>query len=275
MKRDMNNAQIKLLILFVVSLILSFSASHACRCTEISTASQTAPADANQLESILTELKQRTTNLQFYQAQVEYIFRQPLLESKTLRKGILYYARFDKKSRLRLNFTTLKQDDEKEQKYLEHFIFDGIWLTHIDYQIKSVQRRQLAEPNEPVDAFDLASRNLPIVGFAKVENLRKQFEIDLVSQKSTEQTPTIQLHLKTKANSVYRDDYTFIDFWIDRKTMLPAKVIAVTTEEDVYEIKLLQPKVNQKIDKEIFDFKIPGGFGEPEIIPLKQNKVQK
>jgi outer membrane lipoprotein-sorting protein len=271
----MNNAQIKLLVLSVVSLILSVSASRACRSTEISTAGQTEPADANQLEAILTKLKQKTTDLQSYQAQVEYIFRQPLLESKTLRKGVLYYARFDKKSRLRLNFTTLKQDDEKEQKYLEHFIFDGIWLTHIDYQIKSVQRRQLAEPNEPIDAFDLASRNLPIVGFAKVENLRKQFEIDLVPQGLTEQTSTIQLHLKTKADSVYRNDYTFIDFWIDRKSMLPAKVIAVTTEEDIYEISLLQPKVNKKIFPEIFDFKIPGGFGEPEIIPLKQNKATK
>ena len=71
-------------------------------------------------------------------------------------------------------------------------------------------------------------------------------------------------------NSIYKDDYTFIDFWIDRKLNLPAKVVAVTTEEDIYEIKFLQPKVNKAINKKVFDFEIPKKFGEPEIIPLKE-----
>ena len=164
---------------------------------------------------------------------------------------------------------TKEQDDEKEQKYREEFIFDGIWLTHINYQIKQVRVHQLAEPNEPVDAFELASKNLPIVGFSKVEDLKKQFEIQLVEQQGGEQEKFIRLHLKVKPDSKYKDKYTSIDFWIDKKLGLPTKINAVSTEEDIYQIRLVKPKVNEKIDFSIFDFKVPNDF-DKEVIPLKK-----
>jgi outer membrane lipoprotein-sorting protein len=173
------------------------------------------------------------------------------------------------RSVLRMDFQTLKQDEEQEQKYIEQYIFDGIWLTHIDYQIKEVKRYQKAEPNEPVDAFELVGKNFPIIGFSKVEDLKKEFEIGLVEQQGVEAKNFIQLHLKVKAGSVYKDDYTSIDFWIDKKLYLPAKIVAVSTEEDVYEIKFLQPAINKKIDKKVFELEIPKGFAI-EIIPLKR-----
>jgi len=236
---------------------------------------------ADAVDVVLKQLSLKTKQLKSYQAQVEYKFIQPVFESTTLRKGVLYYAKSDKKSKLRINFGTLKQDDEEEQKFREEFIFDGLWLTHINFQIKQARIHQLAEPNKPVGAFELAGRNLPIVGFTKIEDLKKQFDIKLVEQ---EKRPTpvipaeakihdfIQLHLKVKPDSEYKDKYTSIDFWIDKKLYLPAGIVAVSTEEDIYQIKLLEPKVNKKLDMSIFDVEIPKGFGQ-EIIPLKK-KVQ-
>ena len=253
-----------------ISLLL-FNSCWSRDCNEISAGCQSAVTDANSVETILKQLKQKTTRLKSYQAQIEYRFKQPLLESETLRKGILYYQKFDGKSKLRVNFQTLKQDDEKEQKYIENFIFDSIWLTHIDYQFKAVKRYQLAEPNKPVDAFDLAKRGLPIIGFTGIEDLKKQFEIKLVKPKKQKPDNLIQLNLKVKPDSIYKDDYTTIDFWIDGKLNLPARVVAVSTEEDIYEIKFLQPKVNKEIDKKLFEFEIPKGFTVEEI-PLKKNK---
>jgi outer membrane lipoprotein-sorting protein len=241
-------------------------------------ASETERADANsvakpQVEVVLERLKKQTAELKSYQSQIEYRFSQPLLESETLKKGVLYYQRSEGKSALRINFQSLKQDEEDEQKYIEQYIFDGIWLTHIDYQIKEVKRYQKAEPNEPVDAFELVSENFPIIGFSKVEDLKKEFEIGLVEQQGGQAKNFIQLHLKVKADSVYKDDYTSIDFWVDKELYLPAKIIAVSTEEDIYEIKFLQPKVNKKIDEKVFEFKMPQGFNV-EIEPLKTNKKE-
>ena len=243
-----------------------------CESQNIRECSQTKP---DPVDAVLNQLNAKTRALKSYQCLTEYKTIQPLLESEALRKGTLYYAKFGEKSKLRINFKTLKQDDEKEQKYLEQYIFDGRWLTQINYQIKAVRKYELTEPNKPVDAFDVASNNIPLIGFTKIENLKKQFDITLVDQKK-DKTPTFfQLHLTVKPNSTYKDDYSSLDFWIDKKLGLPTKIVAVSTEpehpfEDIYEIRFLKPQINKKIAAKIFDFKIPRGFGEPEIIPLKK-----
>jgi outer membrane lipoprotein-sorting protein len=242
---------------------------------------------------VLEKLNKKTSELQSYESRIEYKYTQPLLESESLRKGVLYYARTDGKSALYINFNTLKQEDEKEQKNIEqYFVLDGaslpfsnrelkgIWLAQLDYQIKEVKYYQLAEPNEPnesTDVFDLAGKKLPMLGFSKIEDLKKQFEIQLVEQKKGEPENLIQVHLKVKPNSIYKDDYISIDFWIDEQLGLPTKIVAVKSEPeppdgDIEEIKFFNPKVNKGIDKKVFEFKIPKGFGEPEIFPLERKK---
>ena len=259
------------------------------------------------VEKVLKQLRQKTAELKSYQCLVEYEVNQPTFESKTLRKGVLYYKKAGKESALRINFATFQQDDEKEEKYIDQYVingnwltkidyeFEGVWLTHIDHQLKTVDCHQLAEPNDPnepadankaTDPFDLVTQNFPIVGFTKVEDLKKQFEIRLVEQENKEHPPVIpakagihefvHLHLKVKPDSAYKDDYTTIDFWIDKKLGLPARIIAVATTEDanlegdISRIEFIKPKINKKINKKAFGIKIPKGFGKPEIFPLKK-----
>jgi len=253
----------KIVAKVVIFLLCTVNTCLAVGCTGNLGGSQLKRCDVNSVDGILRNLSQSTAELKSYQCRIEYKFSQLLLESETLRKGVLYYQRSGGKSALRINFQTLKQDDEEEQKYIEQYIFDGVWLTHIDYQIEQVKRYQQTEPNEPVDAFDLVSRNFPIIGFSKIEDLKKQFEIKLVKQKKGK----AHLHLKVKPDSIYKDDYTSIDFWIDKKLYLPAKIVAVSTEEDIYQMKFLKAKVNKKLDEKVFEVKIPRGFGK-EIIPL-------
>ena len=228
------------------------------------------PNDADSIEMVLRQLNEKTSEMRTYQSQIEYLFKQPMLESETVRKGVLYYQRSGGQSALRIDFQRLKQDDEEEQKHIEQYVFDGVWLTHIDHQIKTVKRHQLAEANEPVDAFELASRNFPIIGFRGVEDLKKEFEISLVEQQEGRAEDFIQLRLRVKPDSVYKDDYTCVVFWIDKKLYLPMKIVATSTESDIYQIRFIEPRVNKRIDKKVFDVKIPEGFGGPEIIPLRK-----
>jgi hypothetical protein len=265
----------KQIITKIVFILLGTAGICWAGCSVKTTCVEPNDKPANPVDVVLTQLSRKTIQLKSYQAQVEYNIIQPDFNSTTLRKGVLYYEKLGRKSKLRADFKTLKQDEEKEQKYREEFIFDGVWLTRINYQIKQVSMHQMAEPNKPVDAFVLASRNLPIVGFAKIEDLKKQFEIRLVEQKGGEEGNFIHLHLKVKPDSTYKDNYTSVDFWIDKKLGLPAKLTAVSTEEDIiYQIQLLKPKVNKKLDKNIFDVEIPKGFGK-EIIPLKKKNNSK
>ncbi len=230
------------------------------------TYAEQSPPDANSVSAILDSLKQKTSQLQSYQCEVNYLFSQPLLESKTLRTGNLYYIHLGNGSKLRINFGTLTQEDGPRQNYREQYIFDGQWLTHIDYQIKQVQKRQLAEANEQIDAFELAKRNFPLIGFDRAEDLKKEFDINLAG----EPNGLIHLNLTVKPDSQYKDDYKSAEVWIDKQLMLPAKISAISTEGDIYEISFIKPKVNEKIDEKVFEFTIPVGFGKPEIIPLKK-----
>jgi outer membrane lipoprotein-sorting protein len=247
------------------------SAGSAARAAEPNApAAQVKTQDANELDTVLARLQERAADLKSYQARVDYLFKQPLLESQQRRQGTLQYARFDNRSYLRLEFTTLQQDQEKEQKYGEQFFFDGVWLWHIDQQTKTVERHQMAEPNQPVDALALVSKQVPVIGFTKVEDLRRQFEVTLVAP-ATPGEPFRHLHLKVKPDSVYKDDYTTVDLWIDKNVGLPARIDAATTEEDVYEIRLLDPKVNAGIERGVFKVNVPSGFAV-QVVPLEKSR---
>ena len=149
--------------------------------------------------------------------------------------------------------------------------------------MEEVKYYQLAEPEDPnktMDVFELASKNLPMLGFTKTEELKKQFEVELIGQKNPEAGDFTQVRLKVKPNSVYKDDFLSIDFWIDKKVGLPAKVRATKIEPeppygDIEEIKFLKPKVNKDIEQKVFEFKIPEDFGEPEIRPLPEKSKQR
>ena len=63
-----------------------------------------AAPDPNTLDGVLQTLQDKAAALKSYQVNVDYIFKQPLLESQQRRKGVLYYAKFDDKSYLRIDF---------------------------------------------------------------------------------------------------------------------------------------------------------------------------
>lgn len=152
-----------------------------------------------------------------------------MLESQRATHGHpLYYARFDDRSYLRIDFNTLQYDQEKEQKYREQYLFDGVWLTYISHEGRSVQRQQMAEPNEPVDAAGeprpdsrlLQDRGLP----ETVRHRTGPAHRGDLARKGR------HLHMTVKPDSVYKDDYAMIDFLIDDTSRLPTRVVAVTTE---------------------------------------------
>jgi len=281
----------KIMIKTAFIVLWAIGISWASGCIEVPKEQQQENPKDDPVNIVLENLNKTTLSLKSYQSQIEYKYVQPLLESEALHKGVFYYTRSNGQSALSINFNTLKQDDEKEQKNIEqYYILDGdrlpladhelkgIWLAHLDYQIKEVKYYQLAEPNDSnksTDVFELAGKKLPMLGFSKIEDLKKQFDVQLIEKKKGELEDFIQVHLKVKPNSIYKDDYTSIDFWIDKKLNLPAKIIAVKSEPeppygDIEEIKFLKPKVNQNIDNKVFELKIPKGFGEPEVLPLER-----
>lgn len=246
-----------------------------CSDTSAAATREVGGGGAGQVDEILNKLNKRTGEIRTYQCAIEHLSRQPLFDSQTLRTGRMYYLRDKSKSLLRVDFNTLKQDDQPQEKYVEQFFFDGVWLTRVDYQLKEVKKHQLIDPNElkenqSADAFDLISEHLPIVGFTGTDKLKKEFDIALAEPNSGEPNDRVRLHMTVKPDSVYKDDWVWIDFWIDMKLYLPAKVVTLSTQEDIVEISFVDAVVNEPIDAKIFEVVVPQGFVEAEVVPLKK-----
>ncbi|MHC4187131.1 MAG: hypothetical protein ACYSRQ_02960, partial [Planctomycetota bacterium] len=124
-------------LVFVTAMFFSSVAINACnesKAGHVETSLDSLPghrdAEKSEVKKVqsdleyLQKLRQKTKELKSFECNIEYLFNQPLLESKTLRKGLMYYQRFGSKSKLRINFNTLQQDDYKEQKFREEYIFD-------------------------------------------------------------------------------------------------------------------------------------------------------
>ena len=207
-----------------------------------------------------------------YEATINYLFIQEpdLLDSRTLRKGMLYYQKDKDRSRLRVNFETIRQDDGPERKRLEQFLFDGVWLTKIDHELKTVDLYQQAEEDDPQDVFEYISHNFPIVGFASTDTLRQQFDISIVEQPKDHDKP-IQLHLKVKPDSVYKEDYTDIDFYIDGRDWLPLRVVARSAQQDTYDVQFSKSTVNKNLKTSVFMLETPDSFSK-NIHPLQKDR---
>jgi outer membrane lipoprotein-sorting protein len=254
----------------VLFLFLSLPAHGQCKSRRCCAAS-TEPADP--ANAVLKKLQDKAASLNSYACRLDHTVRQTLLESQQRRTGTLRYAKLDGQAFLRIDFQTLQQDQEKPQPYREEFFFDGVWFWHIDYIAKSAERRQMTEPNKPIDPFALVTRHVPVLGFSKIEEFEKQFDVTLVRPDEGDTGTHTQLHLEVKPDSDYRNDYTTINFWIDKKQGLPDKVVAVTTEQDVHEIRLLAAEINKVPDSRIRDARVPEGFSL-ETVPLEKKVAQ-
>jgi outer membrane lipoprotein-sorting protein len=250
-------------------------AAPVCVAPDPAALPQEKPLGGLSLDEILAKLRQRTSGMRSYQADIHYLFIQDpeLLDSRTLRKGIIYYQRGDGRSRLRVNFNTIQQDDAPQRERIEQFSFDGVWLTKIDHELKTVDLYQQAEENNPQDVFEYISHNFPIVGFSSTETLRGQFDIGITDQPTDPNKP-IRLHLKVKPDSVYKDDYRDIDFSIDSRTWLPLRVVARSTEGDIYDIQFVKAAVNKNLENSVFVIETPESFSKNRH-PLKKDRERK
>lgn len=218
---------------------------------------------ASPLGQLLEKINHAAKVLKSCKATVDYLYiNEPeLLDSRTLRKGTLLYQKTNKGSKMRLNFDTVKQDEGDEQKKQEQYFFDGVWLTKIDFTLRQIDQYQQAPVDKPVEVFDYISHNFPIVGFSGAETLQKQFVITLVPPAEDEK----KLHhllLKVKPDSVYKEDYTQIDLWIDSELYLPVRMLSISTQGDIYDLVLSKPELNKSLSEKLFVIDAPADFSK-------------
>ena len=226
-----------------------------------------------EIQAILKKMHAASEDLKTCQAGISYLYIQDpeLLDSRTLRTGALYYQKAEKQSNLRISFETRKQDDFEAEKRREEYLFDGVWLKKIDFKSEQIDLYQQTTKDKPIDVFELISHNFPLVGFSGMDTLEKDFEVKLLDN---EPNKPISLLLTTKNDSKFKDEYTKIDFWADSKTYLPIRVRAYSKQDDIYDIRFLDTKINKKLKNGVFTIETPASFRK-NIEPLKSETTTK
>jgi hypothetical protein len=211
--------------------------------------------DANDVTKTIEKLNQTSANLKTLTAEVEYTHAQPLFETQTIRTGEIFYSKDANSAFLRINFKTLKQDQAKEQKYREEYIFDGKKLTRIDYQSKSVVTEQYAKDNNSIEPFELVQDYFPIIGLAKPQEIAQDFNIISIGN---------VLNLIPKENSRFFKTYKQVNITINQDINFPVLFTASTTDSEEITIKLNKVETSKPVKKEVFDFQIPSDFTRTE-----------
>ena len=270
------------LVLFSVWLS-SFSLATVSGCTKSENQPSDSPvikkqqpeSDTGEIEEILLKMNDATKNLKSCQAKLSYLFIQDpdLLDSKTLQNGILYYQEDNDRSQLRIRFDDIKQEDFDPENRREEFLFDGVWLTRIDFKLKQIDRYQKAPEDNPIGVFDLISHSFPLVGFSNIDHLKKDFDIQL-PEKTNPPDTSIRLLLSVKKGSKYENEYKKIDFRADNETYMPQQIVAYSSQGDIYNIKFTEFEINKKLKKAVFIIETPSDFRK-NIEPLDEKPPEK
>ena len=154
----------------------------------------------------MNSFRETQGNLKSFHSKMRiYLSKIPILGSKTLRKGQLLYLKSDDRSWVRIDFNTLKQDDFEEQQRREVYLFDGVWLTKVDFALEQVDMYQQAPADEPVDAIDFISHRFPLIGFSGGKHFESEFDVQLAeTQENTDPNLT---HLIKCKRLRYSKDY--------------------------------------------------------------------
>jgi len=214
---------------------------------------RTTPAD-----KALAALAKTVDSLKTLSADLTYSHSQPLFDTESIRVGKIHYRYDPNAPKLRINFSQFTQDGIKQKKYNEDFFFDGIWITRVDSQSKTVTAKQLTTADKPVPPFKLLSRFFPIVGFTATEDLKKQFEVKYTPP--VKAGAPLNFTLIPKPKTIYAKDYKSISFVVPAELMIATEFIAQTTSGELVNIKFTKIKINKSQSKSVFKFKIPKGY---------------
>lgn len=243
-----------------------------CKTSATGYAKKKAEQKPDTVESVLKGLTEKTSRLKSYQAQVTSAFEQPMLETKTVREGTIYYVKDNSENKLRINFQTRKNDDLAPEKDQQEYIFDGIWLTRINYPTGYVEKLQLAPENAASDVMTLVGENFPLIGFSDVEKLQSDFDILLVTDANDDTYKNSAcLKLTPKPQSSYSKQYSQVNFWVDKNISLPVRIQALTAEGDIYDLTFTKVKFNGPVKKDTFKIDYPAEF-KVEIKPMDSQK---
>ena len=204
---------------------------------------------------LLKKIEAASAKLTTLKTRVRYTRLQGLTGDEQRRFGDFYYIAGDDKTptRFAVMFDRLVID-ERARPMKTWFIFDGNWLLERDHDDKTAVRRELVPKGAPPsDTLNMGRGQLPIPLKLKADEVLKQYKVQKLKDVLFGDQTLHHLKLTPRKGD---KDAAPLELWFDSKTLLLQKIV---TEEDGDEIEMLfpTPKINPKIDDDVFDTALP------------------
>ena len=210
------------------------------------------PAEVN---SLLDRLENSAPDLNSFTAQVQYEKQDVLLGRKELRSGDLIYHQDpqtkEKSFAILFDSTIIDRVRRSEPK---HHIFNGRWLAEVDHKNKQFIKREIVPPGKQLDPLKLGEGPFPLpIGQPKAEVLAR-FDVTAAPKPDEGLLKDLQnvegLSLKPKPGTQEAQDYSKVDLYYDRETLLPVGIRTEETNGDIKTVKLLNVKRNPELTPE-------------------------
>jgi hypothetical protein len=219
----------------------------------------TAPATDPQIDQTLDALHDRGPTLKEFTADLRETDTDTIMQNTTTKTGKVWYQ-VKPTGDVRMHILFDKKQVGQKMAYAERkeYLLDDGWLIDRDYSSSIETRRQVAQPGEKVNLFQLGKGPLPLPIGQDMKDVHEQFDVTKLPPDKDDPPNTIHLQLKPKPSTDFARKFNTLDFWIDPKIAMPVRIETLDANQSTdqqFDLQNLKVNPSPKIGDE--DFMLP------------------
>ncbi len=181
------------------------------------------PAPA-EVVAILERLEQAGKDIKTIRCKVEFKTEDTLNITETTRYGTIQFKRAEPNPMFLVSFDKMVADGILLRQQV-WYLFRDRWLIEANSKSQNRIDREILEPGEQADFFDLDKAPFPMPFGQKKEQILKNFEVKLIPPQPGDPAACDHLLCKPKEESGLARDYGRLDYYVSRKLNLPLRIL--------------------------------------------------
>lgn len=226
-------------------------------------ATSSAPARLSaKLNGILDLLEQHGKKIKDLKARIRHELYEAIPDARQVQLGVVMFKRLEKQqtAKFMVRFDS-KKVDRLTLKEKVWFCFNGQEIREIRQRTKSVIDRQVVQPGEKnIDPFKIGQGPFPLPFGQSKADILANFTVKLLPGAKTDPPNTDHLLLVPLPKSKLKKQYTKIEFWIDRKSHLPVRIVTHDRHDVIVTVDFNDIELNTGITDSQLWVKVPPGY---------------
>ncbi len=174
--------------------------------------------------AILERLEQAGKDIHAIRCRVKFKTIDNLNLTETTRHGSIQFKRSEPHPMFLVSFDKMVADDTL-LKHKVWYLFRDRWLIEANSKSENRIDREILEPGESADFFDLDKAPFPMPFGQKKEQILKNFQVKLIPPQPGDPEGCDHLLCKPKPDSALVRDYGRLDYYVSRTLNLPLRIL--------------------------------------------------